>query len=242
MKARSAVRVLAIANLLLLSAAVVAQPVPPGVLPEPPAGKKIVVHMKDLNPDQQSAVLGAQASRLARANRLLAQSTSSRKDEWKGVHAFEADEDHVGQLTALLRKAVPFSEVAGKFTVKLSRLEGPKFSDLALRGFVPEGLKRNGPWTWMTRMYSAADGSIVSISEWDFESDGGGILVIPETKNVEINGSLGELHVAVAPSGKELWMVDWSTSAKKFHLDLSPSSGMSSPKTRILEIARALQD
>lgn len=240
MKTELAVWALITSSLLPLPTFVAAQPIPPDALPEPPAGKMTVVRIRDLNPEQQGAVLNTQAARLDRADRLQAQSRSSRKDEWKGAYAFEANEDHVGHLDTLLRKAVPFSEVGGKFTVKLSRLEGPAFSDLVLRGYVPEGTKRKGPWTWMARLFSAADGSIVSISEWDFVADNVGILVIPEIQNVAINGNFGELHVAVAPSGNELWTVEWSTTAKKFYVYLSPSRGMSSPRTRILEIARAL--
>jgi hypothetical protein len=213
-----------------------------GVLPDPPAGTRLVVPLRELSDSQRNAVMSFQAERLAGTARVRSRLSKAKESQLDGAYAFESDDTYVSLLDKVVQKAVPFTAIEGKVNVKLANTENSAFSGLNLRGYVPEGTNRNGPWTWMSRVYSAPDGSLIQLNEWNFAEDGGGVTVIPEIRNADINGIPAELIVGVSPSGRELWLLRWESSSKLYLLYFAPASGARDTRERILRMGRSLKE
>jgi hypothetical protein len=153
----------------------------------------------------------------------------------------DLEETQVARIERMIRSAKPEAFVAGKLRVKLSRT-GAEFANLKFVGFYPEGTAKDGPWSWMARLFVGSNGEVVRLSEWDFRADNGGLLLIKEFLNQEVSGSPATLSISIAKSGRVLWSLTWSREGKQYTLDLLTASFNLDDKKRILALGNGLRD
>jgi hypothetical protein len=151
------------------------------------------------------------------------------------------EEAQVAGVDQMIRSAKPEEFVAGKLRVKLATT-GAEFADLKFVGFYPEGTAKDGPWSWMARLFVGSNGEVVRLSEWDFRADNGGLLLIKEFLNQEVSGSPATLSISKAKSGRVLWSLTWSREGKQYTLDLLTASFNLDDKKRILALGNGLRD
>jgi len=195
-----------------------------------PSGGKVSVIAIGQLPAKAGQVMAGQKKRLDKS------STTS------GVLEYTDLEDaHVSDLKRMAAFVKSPAQLADKVLVKLSKL-GDEYKDYKLIGLLPEGTIPRGPWTWMSRLFEGPNNTFVRLSEWDFKADDGGILLIKEFLNQEVNGVPATLSLSLAKSGRALWSLTWVRDGKQYTLDLSAPKSVVDHKAKILRLAESLSD
>jgi hypothetical protein len=151
----------------------------------------------------------------------------------------DLEDEKVPTFDLMLRKAAVAPIDKAKLAVRLSDL-GPAFAGLRYAGMVVEGTTTAPPWAWISRLYKTGD-RVIRLGEWDFAADKGGILLVKEFLNQDINGVKGTLSLAVTKSGRARWTVTWAKDGKQYWLDVMAPKEDLRDKTLALELAKAVQ-
>lgn len=111
-------------------------------------------------------------------------------------------------------------DAASKIKVKLSDVSKTALSSYRYEGFIPDGPTPDGPWTSVTRVFHRADGTLLMLHEWDYVSDGGGVLMVKEAMNTTVGGTPAQLSHKKSPSGNVLTELSWATKSKYYTLSV----------------------
>lgn len=91
---------------------------------------------------------------------------------------------------------------AAKVGVSLASIQASDLARYDYLGLIPEGPRKEGPWTSLTRVYQRPDGLPVFLFEWDYPADGGSIVVLEEFINEKVGETPARLVVKRAADGR----------------------------------------
>lgn len=111
-------------------------------------------------------------------------------------------------------------EINNNLTFKLSNLSKGELSTYHFEGAYPEGPTKSGPWCSVTRVFKRNDGIIVTLHEWDYVGDGGGVVVINELMNTKVSDIPARFSIKKSPSGEIISELTWITTKKYFTLTI----------------------
>jgi hypothetical protein len=106
-----------------------------------------------------------------------------------------AEEGHVAGL-AWEAQAARSDVPRGVDPTKLADIRATPLQDWAALGYGPNFSPHN-----VTRYFRAADGSVVSLHEWDYKADGGAVFALPGSNNLRVRGFDARMGGLRSPSG-----------------------------------------
>lgn len=185
------------------------------------SGGKVVMRKLSELPAQDRAEYGKQLATLQATSAELANTACI------GVTAFcsvNVDELFFASLSVREKKVIADTSSV-RLSVGLVPIMGSKFSSLTYMGLIPDGLGDMPPWSAVSRIFKDRDANTIQISEWDFVSDGGGVLVLEEFQNVKVGPFRGSMIKNMSSTGKVVWQVSWVEMRKKVELTLLCANG-----------------
>jgi hypothetical protein len=121
--------------------------------------------------------------------------------EGKGVLYGELTAEEARRQETLRQRLRPLAEVEGNMKTPLADLSRTALAGYRLDGIVPDGPDRSGPWSSAVRVFERSDGVLITLHEWDFVADGGGILSVREMMNASVRGQAAQFAIRRAPGG-----------------------------------------
>jgi hypothetical protein len=122
----------------------------------------------------------------------------------------------------------------------LSALQRTPFAGLSFKGYSLEGAER--PALRATRVFRSDKGQLIALTEWDYVTAGGGMLLLREYLNADINGTPGTIALRRGPEGNSVWQLTWATAKKEYGLYMTGVGPDAEMQDEILRFARSLQD
>jgi len=137
----------------------------------------------------------------------------------------------------------PWPETQGKLKMKPASIQGKEFESAGMRllGAATSGTLTPEGWTGLTRLFVARGIGVVMLEEIDYVAAGGGLMMIKEAINEDINGRPAILRVKKGQGGKALTELTWATDNKIYTLSTN-SAVQGNPRTAFLDLARQLSD
>ena len=166
-------------------------------------------------------------------------------DQMKNRGFVEATESEVAMLeTAKADKARlrPMSEVVPKLRMVPANLGDSVLGRSTVLGAAPNGGYVDDGWTGLMRVMVVPKLGLVGLEEVDFIASGGGLALIKEAVNQDVNGSPAILRVKQSHSRKEMSQITWATSQKIY--TLSVNRGLKSERAieEFVSLARTITD
>jgi hypothetical protein len=109
-------------------------------------------------------------------------------------------------------------QIRGKSKTQLGNISSTDLSRYEFEGVIPDGPSREGPWSSFVRVFKRPDGVLVTLYEWDFIADGGGVVALKETLNAKVLKYPAQFSTAQSPAGQFISELRWITNRKIFHL------------------------
>ena len=199
---------------------------PPGVPSSLEAGKVTYVPSTQLPPEAK-ALVEQERIDSERGFELLDEQTFQRRENYRDLLRQDAD------VKPLLR-------------MKLSAVEPTPLASYAYEGIIPDGPAKSGPWTSVVRVFKRPDGVPIFLSEWDYVTDGGAILIAKDLINAKVLDKPARLVLKKSNTGAELTELAWASD--RTYYTLSVWDDVSGGKNRdrygikwLTEIAEKLQ-
>lgn len=112
-------------------------------------------------------------------------------------------------------------ELNGRLKSGLADISATDLSNYRFEGVIPQGPTSDGPWSSFVRVFKRPDGVVVTLFEWDYVADGGGVLTVNELMNTSVNGYPAQFAVRRSPLGDTISELRWVTNRKSFSLAVS---------------------
>ncbi len=128
--------------------------------------------------------------------------------------------------------------------VQPADLSKSKLADYEFQGFIADGPETATSHS-VVRAFKRPDGVLITLSEFDFVSAGGGVLAVDELMNVKVKNQPARLVVKKAPSGRSMSELTWVDKRKAYTLTVldevtEPQEG-AYDKPWLLELAERLK-
>lgn len=134
----------------------------------------------------------------------------------------------------------PMYEVEPALAVLPAHLPGTKFDRGEILGAAPGGVKTDRGWTAVSRVFNMSQGKVL-LEEIDYVAAGGGLVMIKEAINQDVNGHPAILRVKGSRSGKSVTELTWATDRKIYNLSMNKAA-KGKALAEFLELAQSLQD
>jgi hypothetical protein len=131
--------------------------------------------------------------------------------EGKGVLHGEMPAEEAQGLAELPQRVRPPAEVEGHTRTPLADVSRTALAGYRLHGIIPEGPGKRPPWSTVTRLWERPDGVLVTLHEWDYVADGGGILSVRELMNASVRGRPAQFAIRRSAAGKVVSELRWVT-------------------------------
>ena len=178
-------------------------PIRQGDLPPIAPGEAKTMSIKDLPPAAQASIGGSAAS--ARKAHTTVEGVS-----YTELGATPQAVSMLERFAARSRKALDERHKQSSAPVPLPA----QFASTAqFVGFIEEP-GTSGSLTRLSRLYRL-DGKTIMLTEWDYPTDGGGVVQIAEYVNTSVKGTPAVLTVQTAESAA-LWCLSWATASKDY--------------------------
>jgi hypothetical protein len=166
-----------------------------------------------------------------------------------GVFYGDMTSDEVHSLESDDGRTLPLDGVAAHAQVPLADVSDSDLAGYALAGVVPEGAGNDGPWSSVKRVYRRPDGVLVTLHEWAYVADGGGVLGVRELMNATVkHGAVrhpAQFAIRRATTGQVVSELRWFTDAKVFTLsvaqDVLADGGKEHGRAWMLRLAEAIE-
>ncbi len=110
-----------------------------------------------------------------------------------------------------------------------------------LLGATPSGVKTESGWTGVNRVFQVPKLGVVMLEEINYVASGGGLVMIEEAINQDINGHPAILRVKNSQSGKSITELTWATDHKIYNLGLNRAV-KGDALTVFLNLAKSIKD
>jgi hypothetical protein len=165
-----------------------------------------------------------------------------------GVLYGDMTSDEAHGLESYGERVLPPADVAGHTMVPLADVSASELAAYALAGVVPDGPGKDGRWSSLSRVYRRPDGVLVTLHEWAYAADGGGVLGVRELMNATVRHGaanyLAQFAIRRAMTGQVVSELRWFTDAKVFTLnvgqDVVADGGQDRGKAWLLRMAEAI--
>lgn len=157
----------------------------------------------------------------------------------------DAPDDAVGYIEKAQQDASlkSWQETRGKLKVNAALVQGQQFDDAGLKmlGAVTGGTLAPEGWTAVSRLFVAPGVGVTMLEEIDYVAAGGGLMMIKEAINHEVNGHPAILRVKKGRSGKAVTELTWASAGKIYTLSTN-SAARGKHLTTFIDLARKLSD
>lgn len=137
----------------------------------------------------------------------------------------------------------PWQEVRSTLKITPSTIQGRDFeaAELKMMGAGTGGILTPEGWTAVTRIFVIPGIGLAMLEEIDYVASGGGLILIKEAINQDINGSPAIFRVKKSHRGKVITELTWATDKKIYHLSLN-SAAQGKARGAFLDFARSISD
>lgn len=153
--------------------------------------------------------------------------------EQHGKHGYtDASEESVSYLDRAVATAQgtgkgglkSMEQIFSTLAISPASLSGTDLEKAKLLGASTAGAYRNEGWTGLVRVFVAPGLGPVVLEEYDFVAGGGGLVMIKEAVNENINGYPAVLRVKKSLSGKSVAELTWVSDRKIFTMRANPAA------------------
>ena len=114
-------------------------------------------------------------------------------------------------------------QIAGSLAISPASLSGTDLETAKLLGASTAGAYKKEGWTGLVRVFVAPGLGPVVLEEFDFVAGGGGLVMIKEAVNEDINGYPAILRMKKSLSGKSVTELTWVSDRKIFTMRANPA-------------------
>lgn len=142
------------------------------------------------------------------------------------VHASEEAVDYLDRAKADTGKFLrPWNEIRPRLKIIPATVRGTPLeaSGVKVLGGIPGGISSAEGWTAITRLLLEPKLGLMMLDETDYVASGGGLLMIEEAINQEVNGRPAILRIKTSPKGKSITELTWATDQKIYTLSANRS-------------------
>jgi hypothetical protein len=165
-----------------------------------------------------------------------------------GVLYGDMSSEEAHDLESYGERVLPPAGVAGHTTVPLADVSASDLAGYAPAGVVPDRPAKDGRWSSLGRVYRRPDGVLVTLHEWAYAADGGGVLGVRELMNATVRHGAAnypaQFAIRRATTGQVVSELRWFTAAKVFTLsvgqDVLADGGRDHGKAWIMRLADAI--
>lgn len=134
----------------------------------------------------------------------------------------------------------PLQEIRSKLKVNPSLLP-ESIKKPQILGATPGGTLTEGGWTSLTRVFVVPKLGTLMLVETDYTASGGGLIMIKEAINQNINGHPAILRKKKSQTGKSITELTWATDIKIYNLSLNRMV-KGAALDRFINIAQSITD
>jgi hypothetical protein len=230
---------LAIASLINGAVAFAADPLPPDV-EHPPMPQGVAIESVDKHPvpDMLKNEAKREIDEMTKKGSVdVPEEAVSYIDR---AIASMADPSKAGSDSAQNARFKAMSEVESELDVVPALLRGTPFERGKLLGAAPGGIKTGRGWTAVSRLFDMHQGKII-LEEIDYAASGGGMTMIKEAINQNVNGHPAILRIKTSQSRKSITELTWATDRKIYNLSMNKAA-KGKALEEFLELARTIPE
>jgi hypothetical protein len=136
----------------------------------------------------------------------------------------------------------PMDEVKGKLAFPAAKLEGSPFDQFTFHGVVPDGGGMDKEVTGISRIFSAPNGAIIRLYEFDYTTPDRGVQMVQEFLNESVNGHPASLTVQKTSRGNAITILVWITNNKYYHLEMTGHVRGKGLTNKLVELASSFPE
>ena len=157
-----------------------------------------------------------------------------------GAFEHQVPSEALNFINAFEATAKDIADPKKEIGFRMSTLANTPFAALSFKGYSLEGPDK--PVLRAARVFRADNGQLVVLTEWDYVGAGGGMLLLREYLNADINGTPGTIAFRRAPNGDSVWQLSWATPKKEFTLYITGVGSDEDMQASMMRFARSLRD
>lgn len=136
----------------------------------------------------------------------------------------------------------PLNNVQHLLKIKPANLQPTPFAQMKALGAIPSGAYTDKGWTALQRIFQAPGSNLFGLEEIDYAATGGGLLMIKEAVNQDINGFPGILRVKKSNSNRSTTELTWATSKKIYTLSTNRDLTGDATTNEFLALAKSIKE
>lgn len=156
----------------------------------------------------------------------------------------EAPEETVIYLDRVIDTASlqPLRTIKPTLRINPANLQMTPFAQMTAMGAIPAGTYTPEGWTAVQRVFAAPELGLIGLEEIDYVAAGGGLLMIKEAVNEDINGFPGIRRVKKSNSNKSITELTWATNRKIYTLSMNRYLANNTSSNEFMALANSIKD
>ena len=151
------------------------------------------------------------------------------------------DEDYVSYLKDYKKRVLANPNPNGALSVQLVDLsKNSYFRKMNYLGRIIEGMTPSPPWSWTGRLFEDQGGNLIYLSEWDFVSENGGVLLLDESLSTKVGPFDSGSMLNITNKGSRLWHLTWYEFRKAMNLYYYCPTSQCVSQSELMKIANSI--